>query len=280
VPAIRAPLERVASAILGEATAKALWYRALDGGASLQYAADPRGRRSAARLQRLRDRHRNRRCFIIGNGPSLRDMDLSPLRDEITFGLNRVYLLFEKLGFDTTFLVSVNRLVVEQSGQEIMAAPVEEVFLAWSARDLVRSAENGERPILVRSHLRPGFSSDASKGIWEGATVTYVAMQLAYHMGIRDVILIGVDHSFATKGPPHQVVTSSAQDPNHFDPNYFGPGYRWQLPDLETSEFAYRLARHAFERDGRAIRDATVGGKLTVFPRVDFASLFGQPNRS
>jgi hypothetical protein len=41
---------------------------------------DPRLRRSAERLTSFRDRHRGERCFILGNGPSLRETDLRHLR--------------------------------------------------------------------------------------------------------------------------------------------------------------------------------------------------------
>jgi hypothetical protein len=110
----------------------------------------------------------------------------------------------------------------------------------------------------------------AEQGAWEGATVTYMAMQLAYHMGFTKVILIGVDHSFASKGPANKLVTAGAPDQNHFDPHYFGPGVKWELPDLEMSEVAYRLARDHFTADGREIVDATVGGNLSVFRKVDY----------
>ena len=89
--------------------------------------------------------------------------------------------------------------------------------------------------------------------------------------GFSEVVLVGVDHAFSTKGIPHQEVTSAGPDLNHFDPNYFGKGYRWQLPDLATSEAAFTLARRAFENDGRRILDCTVGGALTVFPKGDLA---------
>ena len=110
--------------------------------------------------------------------------------------------------------------------------------------------------------------------MYEGFTVTYVALQLAFHMGFKKVILIGVDHNFTTKGPANQAVVSQGDDPNHFAPNYFGAAFKWQLPDLEGSERAYRLARQAYETAGRMVVDATVGGKLTVFPKVDYLSLF------
>ena len=93
-------------------------------------------------------------------------------------------------------------------------------------------------------------------------------------MGFHEVILIGVDHSFSTTGKPHKVVESSGDDPNHFAPNYFGKGIRWQLPDLETSEFAYRLALKNFESAGRVIRDATIGGKLQVFRKINYEALW------
>ena len=213
--------------------------------------------------------------MIIGNGPSLNAMDLSVLRDTPTFGLNRANLLFDRLGGPTTYLVSVNRYVIEQSGAELLAAPVPK-FLSWRHRRLLPTVSDDV--VYIRTVRRPGFSTDiAGRGLWEGGTVTYVAMQLAYHLGFRDLVLIGVDHSFTTSGPAHQLVTSVGDDPNHFDPSYFGAGYRWQLPDLEMSEEAYKLARSAFEAAGGSIVDATVGGKLTIFPKVDFGSLFPRP---
>jgi hypothetical protein len=87
------------------------------------------------------------------------------------------------------------------------------------------------------------------------------------------VILIGVDHSFTASGTPNRLVTATTSDVNHFDANYFGPGVRWELPDLKMSEVAYQLAREHFEAHGREIVDATVGGKLTVFPKVNYESV-------
>ena len=104
--------------------------------------------------------------------------------------------------------------------------------------------------------------------------MTYVALQVAYYMGFNQVILVGVDHNFVTQGPPHSLVTLAGDDPNHFDPNYFGRGFRWQLPDLETSELAYRMAKSQFARAGGEVLDATVGGKLQVFPKISYESLF------
>lgn len=227
---------------------------------------DPRVWKSLARAERWRDAHAGERCFILGNGPSLADTDLSRLRGEFTFGLNRIYLMFGDLGFTTTFLVAINRLVVEQCGGEIGALPMPK-FISWDCRNLLPFTRD---TVFIRRRSGLGFSPDVAAGYWEGSTVTYAALQIAFHMGFTDVVLVGVDHSFTTQGPAHEEVVSTGDDPNHFDPEYFGRGFRWQLPDLETSELAYRLADHHYRLAGRRIVDATVGGKLDVFPKVDF----------
>jgi hypothetical protein len=84
----------------------------------------------------------------------------------------------------------------------------------------------------------------------------------------------GVDHNYVTSGKPNATVVSQGDDPNHFHPGYFGKGFRWQLPDIEAWEMAYAMSRRAYEQDGREVVDATIGGKLQVFKKVDYASLF------
>ena len=229
---------------------------------------------SVQRMRALKDKHRGERCFIIGNGPSLNKMDLSPLQQEVTFGMNRIYLLFDKLGFGTTYYVSVNSLVIEQCADEIEQLPMLK-FLSWRSRNLIRFSPSTIFLYTDGTIFQQfSFARDITGPVNEGATVTYVAMQIAFYLGFSEVILIGVDHNFTTHGPPGLTIESAGGDPNHFSPNYFGKGFRWQLPNLEISELAYRLAKYSFELDGREILDATVGGKLQVFKKVDYHSLF------
>jgi len=232
----------------------------------------PWRRDSVYRLQALRDIHRGKRCFIIGNGPSLKQTDLSRLHHEFTIGMNRFFLAFPELGFQTTYYLSVNDLVIEQSAAEIQALQMP-CFLSWRARKWLKPAENIY--FLHTTYTGAKFAEDIAQRVWEGGTVTYVALQLAYHLGFQDVILIGVDHNYVTQGKPNATVVSEGDDPNHFHPAYFGKGFRWQLPDLESWDRSYAMARHAYECAGRHVFDATIGGKLQVFPKVAYDSLFG-----
>jgi len=232
----------------------------------------PWRRASMQHLAELKDAYKGRRAFIIGNGPSLKQTDLGRLRNEFTFGLNRIYLMFPELGFQTSFFVTVNDLVIEQCWQDILRLEMPK-FLSWRTHHLLPA---GEPPatFLYTTYDNPAFAGDVRGRVWESATVTYVALQLAFHMGFDQVILVGVDHSSSVPGSANTTIVSQGDDPNHFDPRYFGKGFRWQLPDFETSEIGYHLARQAYESAGRQVLDATIGGKLTVFPKTEYLSLF------
>jgi len=231
----------------------------------------PWRRRSIELLGELKDKHRGQRAFVIGNGPSLKHTDLSKLRGEYTIGVNRIYLMFPELGFPVSYYVCVNNLVVEQCAEDIRTLSTPK-FIAWHARRLIQPTP--DMAFLHTTYTGPKFARDARGRLWEGATVTNISLQLAYHMGFETVILIGVDHSYATQGKPNTTVVSGGDDPNHFHAGYFGKGFRWQLPDLDTSERGYWMAKEAYESSGRKVLDATVGGKLTIFPKVNYESLF------
>jgi hypothetical protein len=264
--------KRITPAPLWNATSSAYWWYRNRGRNLFARKIIPRWYASRSRLLTLHNSHNGERCFIIGNGPSLRQTDLTRLRGEFTFGLNRIYLLFPELGFTTSCLVSVNDLVLEQCVREMKALSIPK-YLTWRSRRWF--ADDPQTVFVDTDFTGPeSFSQNVSGRVFEGFTVTYVALQLAFHMGFAEVILIGVDHNFVTKGPANEAVISQGDDPNHFAPNYFGAGFKWQLPDLEGSERAYSLAKQAYETAGRHVLDATIGGKLTIFPKVDYNTLF------
>ena len=92
------------------------------------------------RLAALKDIHKGKRAFIIGNGPSLKQTNLSKLSGEISFGLNRIYLMFAELGFSTTYLSVVNDLVIEQTASDLAALKIPK-FITWRSRKFFDAAQ-------------------------------------------------------------------------------------------------------------------------------------------
>lgn len=240
-----------------------------------------RGRDNQRRLSALRREFVGRRCFVLGNGPSLLKCDLGALKGEVTICSNAQYLIWDKMGFVPTFLTVEDRLVAEDRAEELIALDgVVKIF----PRDLTYCLRGAERAIFinfVRSYKPfPRFSHDFERVVYWGGTVSYLNLQLAYYLGFSEIYLIGFDHEYKMFGKMKNcVITSDSEDVNHIHPDYFGKGYRWHDPDLGRMELSYREARRFLDAHGIAVRNATIGGKLDVFERVEYSALFRQDCR-
>lgn len=222
-------------------------------------------------LRKFYNKHKGERCFLIANGPSLKNTDLTLIKNDVSIGMNRIYLLFDE-NFYSTYFTTVNELVISEFAKDIANLKCDK-FVNWKQRNLFKDSDD-MRYFFVNQSLNDGFSEDISKGVYSGGTITYISLQLAYYMGFSEVILIGLDHNFQDKGTPNKTEVRTGDDYNHFHPDYFPKGMKWQLPDLYRSELAYAKARKVFENDGRRILDATINGKCEVFDKVDYYSLF------
>lgn len=224
------------------------------------------------RLRLIRDRHRGERCVIVANGPSLNRMELGFLRREHVIGMNKIHLGISTFGFYPRYYVAINPKVVQQSASEIQALNCVKFIGAHAARGA--GVIEDALTYAVNTDSAERFSTDLARGMHEGWTVTHAALQVAYHLGFADVVLIGLDHRYSYQGKPNEARVMEGADPNHFTDCYFGYGQTWDNPDLARSEESYRAALAAFREDGRQIRDATVDGACTVFPKADYKEVF------
>lgn len=221
-------------------------------------------------LHLYKDRHKGQRAVIVCNGPSLNQMDLSFLKNEICIGLNKIYLGFQKFGFYPRYYVAVNQKVLEQSVEQINALTSVKFI---SARCGNQFQQNGLTHIIDTSNPPDYFCKDISLGMEEGYTVTYAALQVAYYLGFSKIIIIGMDHRFDYSGKPNESKYLNGPDSNHFDPTYFS-NESWDNPDLVNSERFYSIAKENYEKSGRKIIDATVSGACTVFDKQNYRELF------
>lgn len=225
--------------------------------------------REAERLRTLRDQHIGQPMLVVGNGPSLNRTPLSEFAGVLAIGMNKISILFPRTEWRPSYIVAINGFVIKQHADFFRTSDVP-VFLSWKARRDVPPTSRSS-PYYLLELSRRDFSVAIDHGIGIGDTVTYTALQLAYYLGANPVILVGVDHSFSVTGPANRYVKAEGPDVDHFDESYFAKGSVWGLPNLPESEVAYRRAKAAFEQDGRSVVDATVGGKLEVFPKISIA---------
>lgn len=228
--------------------------------------------RTAAMLERESQPGRKDVCVIVGNGPSLNDTDLDLLSEaSAVFCANYSYLNAD-LSRHMTHLSVVNYLVAEQGSHDFNQYEGAMLCVPYWLRYCIAERDN---VYFFKSVGKKEFSLDATENISWRSTVSFFQMQLAYHLGYRKVLLIGFDHNY-----PHQpdlkegeIIDQKSDDMDHFDPAYFR-GKRWQAADVGLMEEMYRLAREAFDADGRAILNCTVGGRLETFERSSLEAEF------
>jgi len=131
------------------------------------------------------------------------------------------------------------------------------------------------------------FSYDIAKGIRASNTVVGVAIQIAHYLGFGPIYLIGCDLGYKVldtveqegedkfnMGVGFDLTSTRDDDPNHFDPRYFGKGRLWHAPNVKGMIEHHASYRIALERVGAKIFNATVGGELEAYERVNFEDLF------
>lgn len=232
-------------------------------------------------LEKYKDIHKGERCFIVGNGPSLKVEDLEALskHGEICFGVNKIYLAFDKTTWKPDYLCISDPLMIPACDSNIDRQLYRAVFYAddyhWTQNRKVSGVEYIHFISDDYGKNKPNFSEDITKGVYLGFSVVYdICLQLAAYMGFQDIYLLGVDHSF----------TSNATDPqNHFSSDYYDENDRKQYrrldmldANLDKTSRAYEKAERYSKEHGFRIYNATRGGKLEVFERVDFDSLMKQ----
>jgi len=231
------------------------------------------------KLANFRNKHAGKRCFIIGNGPSLKIENLDRLQEEITFAANKIYLAFDKTNWRPTYYAVTDDMVAKQNYDEIKKLSGFPKFFPSQAKTVwMTPFEDSIYFRYIHYDRRypkpPKFGLDISNKIYAGRTVLYAFIQICFFMGIRKIYLLGVDFNFSQPSRKNGRILVSDNECNHFDPNYRKPGEKWVEPKLNYQEKAFQAANAAVLKKGGQILNATFGGKLEIFPRVDFNNLF------
>ncbi len=229
-------------------------------------------------LAALRDRHRGQRGWIIGNGPSVRLDDLAAIpADDVKFCFNRFYLSYDLHPLREDYVVSADTLMVADFGQDMIDLSTGLPLFCLSRMALPRL--DGPHVVLspFDGHL-PLFSMNPAAFVGVGGSSVCVALQMAHYMGLRDVVLYGIDYSFSMKlqRDPRFPFPVSFDDGNHFITSYRS-AKPWCPPTWRDISAGFLNARVAFDTTGGRVRNATRGGKLETFERVDFDTLLALP---
>ena len=241
------------------------------------------------KIKHFKNVHQGERCFIVCNGPSLTAQDLDKISREYSFGSNRIDNMFPYTKWRPTYYCEADPYVskvIDKKDMDSILNGCNASFLNLRCCDDYPKGtkENSNvyfyyiKPIFgvesIKNETRlPDFSEDFSVYAYSGLTITYEMIQLAAYMGFKEMYIIGCDNSYK-----HTIKTGRLTENKEMKTNYpkeMGePDNRIPQPTFNPkTTFAYQAAKEYADKHGIKIYNATRGGKLEVFERVDLDSI-------
>jgi len=166
---------------------------------------------------------RSNTFLVVANGPSLNFKDLEKLSHLPSIASNKIYLGFDGVNWrPTLWTISDSLLAYKFSKSKIPYKGIlncsSNIYYLLSKKFNVKSwkrIEYNKISSMNNAVIHPVFS-----GIFEGATITFINIQLAIWLGAKTIYLTGLDHYYNEefKPIPGQKVNNSHR--NHFHPEY------------------------------------------------------------
>ena len=227
-------------------------------------------------------------CFTHSYGGSLK------IIGNITFACNSIYAIYENTKWRPTYYCSSDTIgmrymmsdeIIKKFAKQYKAffTGLPHFYLVNPIKDRLGNVVFFKTETNEYNQGVAQFSNDASERLYFAGSITYYMIQLAVYMGFSEIYLLGIDFTFSNERHLDGSITHNEVQ-NHFDladrenkklsksiANMVGVDY---LADTDEQLCGYRAARKYADEHGIHIYNATRGGKLEVFDRVDFDSLF------
>ncbi len=233
--------------------------------------------RSRSYFDRIKNKHEGKKGFVIGNGPSLKMEDLDKLVNDVTIASNKIYLAFNATSWRPDYFTIVDGLVWEKVQSDLTTLQLRPIIPSYLHEfqipsETFRHLGSAADAYLANSSIN--FSNDLSNGIFGGYTVTFQNLQLAVHLGLNPIYIIGCDHFYSGEDRIEQgKPTTHNSESNHFIPNYRTAGEIVNPAPIARMNAAYTVAATYAEQTGIRIFNATRGGHLDAFPRIEFDAI-------
>ncbi len=223
-------------------------------------------------------------AFVLGNGPSLRGVDLARFTGEATVGMNAAYREWDRIGWYPTHYACLDEELIATHHEAIRRLiderAVETAFLTARFLDFYPEFATHERCFFLDSFRKagrwrerrqkygltfseePAFTTSAPTKLTTGG----YAVRFAIFLGYRSIYLLGIDCNYVEILPDARSVGEIAlemsntpeQNPNYFFDDYQQAGDRYNVPNPEVHDGNLHL--QALE----AVRDDVVQQGIPV----------------
>lgn len=237
------------------------------------------------RIRQFRQLHKNERCFIVGNGPSLLIEDLELLKNEYSMASNKIFQLYGKTEWRPTYYFVDDPYVIRTTFQDkqsyLKVVGQSRAGFTSTRRKMFeyRDDEDTQNVFFYKTvndlkKGKPGFADDCAECVYTSYTITYTMLQLAVYMGFEKIYLLGIDHNYSAEKNLKGEIIRNPKVKNHtkyMDENNFNIEH---IPEIGVMSLGYEVAADYAKKHGIEIYNATRGGKLETFERVNLNFLF------
>lgn len=245
------------------------------------------------RNQAFKNKHMGRRCFVIGNGPSLNKQDLSLLSNEITIVMNLFYkhLIVEKWVPNYYCFADPNLFEVSTHAENFYQNLRQKIhsskfLVPVYAKNFIENQKllpvDQTYYAAFRGTLNNGlnYNIDLTESIPGVQSTSQLAIMWALYMGCSPIYLIGLDHDW---------LSYRAKLPHFYNNPTIGNGlkaegvlnkhyYKDKLQSILWLWKGYETLLKIAASKNISIINATEGGFLDVFERREYKSIFLSPN--
>ncbi len=230
-------------------------------------------------LSKYHNIHKGERCFIVGTGPSLRMEDVNLLKEEWTFGVNSCVTMYDKTDWRADYYGIVDSHTVDilkdkMKSEEIPVLFYTDIDASYDGANGVAFPKDDSANMMTDTCYKrwfpekfpeTDFSEDITKVVYTGKSVVYAMLQIAAYMGFTEIYLLGVDCNYAQPKMYSDNVTYVDHKTKWSREKLLKNGNQ-MLPQFEIAKSYAK--EHGFE-----IFNATRGGQLETFQRVDLTEV-------
>lgn len=233
------------------------------------------------KIDALRNKYIGERCFILCSGPSLIKDDIVKLSNEYTFGINSFFLVAKKINWKPTFYFTTHEPTIKEIfvDNKLSSSDIckKYMFATDNCKSLSRYGELTLVPMLaLNPYYYSGFSpqvlrhsNDALIGLYEYSCTTMMCIDLAMYMGFSKIYILGADNDYLGDVSYTSEIEDYERKHAHKRDYRTFLDYRSAILQMKANEVCYEYLNKIAKSKGIQIYNATRGGKLEVYPRVN-----------
>ena len=236
-------------------------------------------------IKKYKSIHKGKRCFIIGTGPSLKIEDLEMLKGEITFASNSIFRSFDQTKWRPAYYMLEDGKAYQLFSEESSSfhfnnedwfgntkAFLSDSKMSWPLWTL-RLENVCYYPMVNFSIVRylfprlpikykTRFGSNMYAYAGNAGTVSFALLQFAVYMGIKEIYLLGMDCDYLGK-------QKHFSEPDQETMRLEDMGKKRLIDNAEWQTMVWNIVKKYADKNHISIYNATRGGKLEIFPRID-----------